>query len=113
MNIERWAMLASFSPYSALAAYDGWLHKKARHVPFTEQIFHAIATLSLAILLWGLFASPTRITTVALISFTCAACINELRFHKPLHRRERRLHFWAYAFFAFFVAVSWSVGSFT
>lgn len=112
MSIEKWGMLASFSPYSALAAYDGWLHNKARHVPFAEQAFHALAAVSLPILLWALFTGRTRIATVALISFACAACIDELLFHKPLDRHERRLHFWAYAFFALFVAASWRLGGF-
>lgn len=112
MSIEKWGMLASFSPYSALAAYDGWLHKKARRVPLAEQAFHAIAALSLLILLCGLYAGRTQIATVALVSFACAACVDEVRFHKPLDRRERRLHFWAYACFAFFVAVSWRLGGF-
>ena len=112
MNSEKWGMFASFSPYLALAAYDGWLHEKARRVPFAEQIFHAIAALSLPMLLWGLYAGRTRFAAVALAVFACAACVDELRFHKPLDRHERRLHFCAYAFFGFFVAVSWRLGGF-
>ena len=112
MTADRWMILVSFCPYLAVAGYDGWLHEKARRVPFAEQCFHALAALSLPVLLWGLYAQKPGLALAGLIFFAIAASIDEVRFHGPLGRHERRLHFLGYACFAGFAAVAWRLGGF-
>lgn len=112
MPVERWVIFASFTPYLAIAAYDGWLHEKARRVPFAEQCFHAAAALSLPVMLWGIYAGRAALAVAALAVFTVAALIDELRFHGPLPRHERRLHFIGYACFALFAATALMLGAF-
>lgn len=112
MTADKWAIFASFTPYFAVAAYDGWLHEKARQVPFPEQCFHAAAALSLPVMLWAIWAGRSALALSALAVFALAAVIDELRFHGPLPQRERRLHFLGYAFFALFAATAWRFGAF-
>jgi hypothetical protein len=112
MSGGLWWIFASFCPYLAVAAYDGWLHEKARRVPFAEQCFHATIALSLPVLLWALYAQRPRLALAALGVFSVAAFVDEFRFHGPLAWRERRLHFIGYACFACFAVVAWRLGGF-
>lgn len=112
MTADRWVIFASFVPYLAVAGYDGWLHEKARRVPFVEQCFHAAAALSLPALLWALYAGKTGLAIAALSVFAIAALIDEVRFHGPLAQHERRLHFLGYACFAGFAFAAWRLGGF-
>ena len=112
MIADRWIIFASFTPYFAVAAYDGWLHEKARKVPISEQCFHATAALSLPVLLWGLYAGRSAVALAGLTIFALAALIDEVRFHGPLAQHERRLHFIGYVCFAGFAATAWRLGGF-
>ncbi|MFM5916575.1 MAG: hypothetical protein ACKOOL_03465 [Novosphingobium sp.] len=112
MTADRWLIFASFAPYLSVAAYDGWLHEKARRVPFAEQCFHAAAALSLPVLLWALLTGRTSFAIAALAVFALAALIDELRFHGPLPHHERRLHFLGYVCFAGFAVITWQRGGF-
>jgi hypothetical protein len=108
---QKQLLLASLLPYLALAGYDGWLHEKARKVPRAEQALHAAIALSLVALCAGLFLDFARWVLPALAAFVLAAAVDELGFHAPLERRERRLHHAAYACFALFAAVAWQFGA--
>ncbi len=109
---EQWLMFASAWPYLAVAAYDGWLHEKARRVPFVEQCAHATIACSLAVLFWALFAQQPQIAVPALGVYAVAAAIDEIRFHGMLARHERMLHFVGYACFTGFALVAYSLGAF-
>jgi hypothetical protein len=112
MTADRWVIFASFAPYLAVAAYDGWLHEKARRVPFAEQCFHAAAALSLPVLLWALYAGKHELAIASVAVFAVAASIDEVRFHGLLPQHERRLHFLGYVFFAWFAVAAWLRGGF-
>lgn len=109
---QKLILLISFLPYLSLAAYDGWLHEKARKVPMLEQCFHATLAISLAAFVWSLFSNHRQYAVPALCVFTVAALIDELGFHGQLERRERKLHHLAYACFAMFVAVALGLKAF-
>jgi hypothetical protein len=109
---DRWWMLAGFGPYLAVALYDGWLHEKARRVPFAEQCFHAAIAVSLCVLWWALHAERPQAAIAALAAFAVAASVDEFRFHGALSRHERRLHFLGYACFAGFAVVVYRLGGF-
>lgn len=112
ISSQKLILLISFLPYLALAAYDGWLHEKARRVPMPEQCFHAMLAISLAVLVWSLFSGNTAFSIPSLCVFAIAALIDELVFHKPLDAFERRLHHIAYACFGFFIAVAFWLKAF-
>lgn len=97
-------------PYLGLAAWDGWLHEKARRVPRVEQALHGVLGLSFVALLFGVFAERPAWVVPALAVFAVAACADEFGFHASLERRERRLHHAAYACFAGFVALGVGLG---
>ena len=108
---QKQTLLLSMAPYVCLALYDGWLHERARRVPAAEQLFHAAAFLSFALLIASLFLNRPRLALPSLAGFALATAVDELRFHGGLERRERGLHFAAYACFATFVAVAWRIGA--
>ena len=109
---QKLILLISFLPYLGLAAYDGWLHEKARKVPMLEQCFHATLAISLTLLVWSLFSSHRQYAIPALCFFTVAALVDELGFHGQLERHERKLHHIAYACFALFVGVAFWLKAF-
>ena len=102
---QKQLLLLGFVPYLSLALYDGWLHEKARRVPWREQLLHGSVFASLVTLWWGLLREP-RAVWPALAVFALAAFFDEFGYHGMLAARERRLHFAAYASFAGFV--SWA-----
>ncbi|MDQ6685356.1 MAG: hypothetical protein M3Z16_09520 [Pseudomonadota bacterium] len=99
-------LFLAFVPYLGLALYDGWLHEKARRVPRVEQLIHAAIAVSLAAIVAGLFFDRPVLVLPALACFSVAALLDELGYHRSLHRHERRLHFAAYACFAVFIGVA-------
>jgi hypothetical protein len=110
---QKGILAASLVPYLALSAYDGWLHEKARRVPRVEQALHGVLFVSAVALIYGLFSGRAWLAWPGLAVFVPAALADELGWHGPLERRERRLHHVAYASFAGFVAVAFVLGAFT
>ncbi len=108
---QKTLLFASLLPYLALAAYDGWLHTRARVVPFTERCLHAVMALSFTGLAWALFSGSERAAVPSLAVFVIALIADELGFHAVLEQRERRLHHLAYACFAGFVIAAWAMGA--
>ena len=99
-------MMAALAPYLALAAWDGWLHEKARQVPTVEKLLHAILAVAGVVLVSALFLGRPGFALAGLAVFVVASAIDEFGFHALLALRERRLHFAAYACFAGFIGVS-------
>lgn len=110
---QKQTLFFSLVPYLCLAAYDSFLHERARRVPLAEQAFHGVLFISLACLSAGLFFDRPRFALLALIAFVFAALGDEIGFHRPLPRRERWLHFAAYGCFAGFVVVAIKMGALT
>ena len=108
---QRW-MAAALVPYLALAAWDGWLHEKARRVPRTEQVLHACTLVSGVVLVGALFLARAAVADSALAVFLVATVWDAAGFHAPLDPRERRVHAAAYACFAAFLAVAAWRGAF-
>jgi len=104
-------LVLSLLPYLALAAYDGWLHEKARRVPRFEQALHGLLFVSAASIIIGVFTGRSLLAMIAMGVFAVAAAADELGFHGPLDRRERRLHHVAYASFAGFLGVAFWLGA--
>lgn len=98
-----WLALA-FAPYLALAAYDGWLHEKARVVPRVEKVLHAGLFFSLAAFVILVARARTSAALAVLAVFLVFLVIDELGYHATLARTERRIHWTADAFLAGFVA---------
>jgi hypothetical protein len=111
-STQKIVLFISFLPYLSLAAYDGWLHEKARKVPKVEQGFHALLALSLVALLWSLFSSQSEFALISLGVFATAAIVDELGFHQQLARHERRLHHLAYGCFSLFIVVAFWLKAF-
>ena len=84
-------------PYATLAAYDGWLHERARRVPRVEQWLHAGAAVSLLVFVGAVFRAQTLLALIALALFAPIAAADEIGFHGTLAWRERRVHFLSYA----------------
>jgi len=97
-------------PYAALAGFDGWLHEKARRVPPTEQVLHAISALSLVGFVVLVFRASDAAAMAMLVVYGVSASLDEFGFHAHLDRRERRVHFASYAAMALFIAV-WQIQS--
>jgi hypothetical protein len=104
-------LVAAFLPYLALAAYDGWLHEKARRVPRPEQVLHGLIALGVVGVCIGIFGDRGTLAWSALAVFALAGGADELGFHAPLPTRERRLHHAAYACFAGFIGVALALGA--
>jgi hypothetical protein len=94
---------ASLVPYVALVSVDAWMHERARQVPRLEQFFHAIAAVFFLGFAIAVFNDATAPALALLAAFViCTAC-DELGFHRHLEKRERRIHFGAYAALALFL----------
>lgn len=101
----------SLLPYLGLAAYDGWLHEKARRVPRIEQGLHALIAIAVVTAVGAIFLHRAPLAWSALAVFLLAEIADEVGFHALLSRRERRVHFAAYACFAGFVATALWLGA--
>ena len=108
---QKQTLVVSMVPYLGLALYDSWLHERARRVPMAEQVFHGMAFVSVVSLMAGLFLNHPRFVVPAIAGFGLATLADELGFHRGLPRRERRLHFAAYACFAGFIAIALGIGA--
>lgn len=104
-------LVLSLLPYLVLAAWDGWLHEKARRVPRFEQVLHGLLFVSAASIVVGVFSGRSLLAVVAIGVFAVAAAADEFGFHGALDRRERRLHHVAYASFAGFLGVASWIGA--
>lgn len=104
-------LFLSLAPYLGLAAYDGWLHEKARQVPVVEKILHALIAVAVAVVVWALFFAHPAWAWPALAVFALAGAFDEFGFHRQLHHHERRLHYIAYAGFGVFVASATALGA--
>jgi hypothetical protein len=113
MSGQKLILFIGLLPYLSLAAYDGWLHEKARRVPMPEQCFHALLAISLSVLIWGLFSHHPEFSIPSLCVFTAAALIDEMAFHKSLAAFERKLHHIAYVCFALFIALAFWLKAFS
>ena len=107
---QKQALLLAMTPYLCLALYDGWLHERSRRVPLAEQAAHALLLVSLVTLTIGLFLDRPRWVLPAIIGFGVFTAADELGFHGGLPRRERLLHFAAYACFGGFCLVALRMG---
>ena len=108
---QKQTLLLSLAPYLCLALYDSWLHERSRRVPLMEQAFHGAALVCLLSLMAGLFLDHPPLVIPATLGFGIAAIVDEVGFHGALARRERLLHFAAYACFAGFVLVASRIGA--
>ena len=106
---QKQTLLVSLAPYLCLALYDTWLHERARRVAVREQAFHAASFVSFVFLMAGLFFDHPGFVWPSLAGFALASLWDEIGFHRGLPRRERGLHFAAYACFAGFVAVAYRI----
>jgi len=97
-----WLALA-FSPYFALACYDGWLHERARVVPRVEKALHAGLFVSLIAFMVLVVRARTAAALVTFGVFVVLILIDELGYHAPIALRERRVHWLADAALAGFV----------
>ena len=97
-----WLALA-FLPYFSLAAYDGWLHEKARVVPRVEKWLHAGLFVFLVAFIFFVIRAHTRPALIAFAVFTAFLLIDELGYHAPLARHERHIHWLADAALGGFV----------
>jgi hypothetical protein len=104
---QKQTLLVSLAPYLCLALYDTWLHERARRVPAPEQALHGVSFVSFVVLMAGLFLGYPGFVWPAIAGFGVASLLDELGFHGGLPRRERGLHFAAYACFAGFAAVAY------
>jgi|CXWL01.1.fsa_nt_gi hypothetical protein len=110
---EKQLLVLCLLPYLGLAAYDGWLHEKARRVPRIEQGLHGVLFVSAVSIIVGIFTARPWLALPAIAVFAAAACADEFGFHAPLEQRERRLHHVAYASFAGFLSVAFWLGALT
>lgn len=110
---QKQTLIVFMLPYLCLATYDSWLHKRARRVPLSEQAFHAGLFLSFVSLGIGLFLDRPRMVLPAFSALVVSALADELGFHRALPRRERWLHFAAYACFALFMVAAIRFGALT
>lgn len=95
----------SLLPYLTLVSVDAWMHERARKVPRTEQLFHALAALTLLGFLVSVFTRAAVPALAFLAAFlVCTAC-DEIGFHRGLSALERRVHFAAYAALGVFLAM--------
>jgi hypothetical protein len=108
---QKIVLAASLLPYLVLALYDGWLHEKARRVPRIEQGLHGALFLAGVAFVAGVFTGRMLLAVPALAMFAVAAVADEWGFHGALALRERKLHHFAYACFAGFVAVAVALGA--
>lgn len=97
-----WLALA-FSPYFALACYDGWLHEKARVVPRVEKVLHAGLFVSLIAFMALVVRARTAAALVAFGIFVVLILIDELGYHAAIAPHERRVHWLADTALAGFV----------
>lgn len=97
-----WLALA-FLPYFSLAAYDGWLHEKARVVPRVEQWLHAGLFVFLVAFIVFVARASTPAALTAFAIFAVILLIDELGYHAQLARHERRIHWLADAALGGFV----------
>ncbi len=101
--IDKLLLILSI-PYLSFTAYDLWMHKHDRQVPKVEKIFHAII---LPCVFAFLFCAITSFTTIAIVALTLALpcmIVDEVVYHKRLHKKERRIHSLAGLSFISFVA---------
>ena len=101
----------SFLPYTTVALYDAWLHERARRVPLPEQTVHAAAFLAIVLLFSGLLFARPGLIFAGVSAFAALSAVDEVGFHRGLPRRERLLHFLAYACFAGFAFVAIRIGA--
>ena len=85
-------VLLAAVPYLAIAGYDFWLHETDREVPRTESLFHAAVAGGVAVFLVAATVGRNSIAAAALVILLIAAAVDELKFHKNLDAREKRLH---------------------
>jgi hypothetical protein len=108
---DKPALVLIMLPYLSLALYDGWLHESARRVPRKEQALHGMALLSVVGLIAGLFLGLSGWILPSVAGFAVTTTADELGFHRSLPRKERRIHFAAYACFAGFLIEATRMGA--
>ena len=99
-------LIAALTPYLCVSLYDGYLHDRARRVPFSEQIAHGLLAFSMGLFLFGVFRQHNMIAAVSLSVFICVYAIDEFVFHPGIARHERIVHMIAMTALAAFV-VCW------
>ncbi len=79
-------------PYTAIAAYDFWLHKSDRDVPKIERWLHAIILMSVGLFIVFAAASKDLLAAISLAVLIPAAVADEFGYHRHLRLHERRIH---------------------
>jgi len=93
----------ALAPYLVLIGVDAWMHERARRVPRFEQGLHYSAAILLLAFLVAVFRGFDALAVALLVAFTALTAWDEIGFHGPLARRERRVHFFSYAALGLFV----------
>ena len=96
-------LLAALTPYLCVSLYDGYLHDRARRVPFPEQVAHGLLGLTMALFLFGVFRQHSLIAAVSLSVFIGVYAVDEFVFHQGIARHERIVHAIAMSTLAAFV----------
>jgi hypothetical protein len=92
-------------PYLCLVAVDAWMHERARKVPGLERIIHYTSAIALLAFLAGAFSARHSLAVMGLAVFVPLTVADEFGFHRAIARRERRVHFAAYAALTLFIGI--------
>ena len=85
-------LIAALTPYLCVSLYDGYLHDRARRVPFPEQVAHGLLGLSMALFLFGVFRQHSDLAAISLSIYVGVYAIDEFVFHPGIARHERLVH---------------------
>jgi len=95
----------AYAPYLGCAAWDGWLHERARRVPRIEQALHAGLAVAMIVFVWAVFTARASTALVALGTFVVMHLWDAFGYHAGIAPRERRVHAYANVALIAFVAV--------
>ena len=104
---REWLLALAFAPYAGLALWDGWMHDHDRKVPWREQCLHATIAVSVVMLFVAALREHRIGYFCALAVLIPCALADEIGWHGPLAKRERRVHAAAYSLLAVFAIVGW------
>jgi hypothetical protein len=98
-------LIAALVPYVSIAAMDAWIHEKGRQVPMAEQWVHAGLAVFWMLFIVLAFKGMHPWAVGALSVFCGLVALDEIRYHRGIAIRERRIHIASWAALAVFVLV--------